>query len=245
MRNRLLSFALVLVVLSLVLSCSEEEPQAKKTELVGTIWGIQSHSAVNCTDPLDNEDFTCDTGYCQALILNANGTVDIYYPEGSGQATYTQNGNILTVQVDVGVFLEITYVIEGDKMTITYTDDGCDVTEVYMASDDLPLQQTNWLKTFESKVSCTDGGLDCDDCSFDDQSITFASDGSTGTVITNDGSINFDYTDDGSNLAITVTDNTGTNTMNISYTITYGFLTLSYTNEEGCVVTEIYTAVEI
>jgi hypothetical protein len=119
------SKSIFLVALMLVLfeGCKKDDP-APANGLVGT-WKEVSIVTSNCTDPLDNDTYNCDTD-CGILVFTAT----TLSADGDAPVAYTVSGNTFTSDGDV-----LTFVIAGANLTITYQEipanGGCKLVMTY------------------------------------------------------------------------------------------------------------------
>lgn len=115
-------FLMVLMILVFE-GCKKDDP-APANALVGT-WKEVSMVTSNCTDPLDNDTYSCDTD-CGILVFTAT-TVSA---DGDAPVGYTVSGSTLTSDGDV-----LTFSISGTTLTFTYQEipanGGCKLVMTY------------------------------------------------------------------------------------------------------------------
>ena len=234
------------ISLVIMISCDDDEDNPGTTgpvnaELEETIWVLQSRVAVNCDDPDENENVTCDEE-CNVIRVNTDGTITIADNEGIFPVPYTKSGNSLTVDIGDNETMDVTYVITGNTMTVTFTEDGCNITEVYNAStESLDLVGTLWTLKFESRENCTDANNDCDDCDFDPFTITFNADGTT------EGSSIYQYSVSGNILTMDLVINGDSVTSIVEYQIISDIMMANFgdyvdTNGffDSCEITQVF-----
>jgi hypothetical protein len=107
-------------------SCGDDEKKASNP-LVGD-WILNSYTAVNCTNSLDNKNETC-TVDCEILTFRA----DMTGADDGEEFEYTITGNEFEFcdpddATDCGKW---AFTVSGDTLTITADYEDCDVTIIY------------------------------------------------------------------------------------------------------------------
>ncbi len=117
------SIFLMALVLILLEGCKKDDP-APVNALIGT-WKEVSIATSNCTDPLDDDTYICDTD-CGILVFTAT----TLSTDGDTPVAYTLSGNALTSDGEV-----LTFVIAATTLTFTYQEipanGGCKLVMTY------------------------------------------------------------------------------------------------------------------
>lgn len=129
MKTLHIPFLAGLFFLTLILSCSKDDPKPAGS-IIGS-WKFASESLTGCTDPTDNGTDYC-TSDCPILII-ADGTwtfTDPVNSSNSGAGTYTLSGNSITITVSAGTGYSgtFTYTVSGTSLTFSDSNYGMGCT---------------------------------------------------------------------------------------------------------------------
>jgi hypothetical protein len=119
----------------LFLGCSDDEEDFL-TPLVGT-WETYEMAISGCTDPLDDQIYTCQGGPCMSVTINSNSTYTLQnnLDQSSEAGTITVTATTINLCETGSTDCEAeVYSLSGDKLTITFTEDdspGCLFTIVF------------------------------------------------------------------------------------------------------------------
>ena len=124
-------YALMVMLMALVsvgfASCGDDDEPKYNSDIIGT-WSLDSY---NLSDAAMYFQFTKDGKFHEVYTSIANGETSL---DDVFHGTYTVSGNVLTITYNYlyeDETVKCLYQVKGDKLTLTFEDDGEKVTATF------------------------------------------------------------------------------------------------------------------
>ena len=110
---------LIILTALVVGGCKKDDPAPINSESLVGSWKETISVTSNCSDPSENENYSCDTD-CFRLIFTSNTlTIGVDGDQFTETYTYTIKGNTISYAGNNGVTISVTFEVTRTTLTLT------------------------------------------------------------------------------------------------------------------------------